>query len=388
LSVFCKIPGLKSVAQRAQGKCNMSQRRNLKKAVNYWRVSLIFFLILFVDRAFQLAGHDPMAGLLTTCLLGLLPVPVHIGLIYWLDRMEPEPPNLIWETFLWGATGAIVFAFILEVMGGYLVASLTRDEAVLRFVNISVFGPVIEETLKAAALLFVFKRNPDDFENVGDGIIYAAMVGIGFSVIENIFYYESAWVRGGTPTTLVLFGFRGVLTSYLHPLFTAMTGIGLGVAAKKGKGVLSVEPILGFLGAIALHGSWNYSGLSFYPVYTALALWVFGKILDESIYGEDSFLKAHLQPELEKRHIDQTQYDEICNGLKRRSSVLKSLSKCQFRTLWNKRKVQLAAKELAFHRYRVAIQGVENEPLEKQRERDCLSRLKLANSSIHKFRRY
>jgi RsiW-degrading membrane proteinase PrsW (M82 family) len=139
--------------------------------------------------------------------------------------------------------GAVVLAFILETIGDDMAILFKLDKASLEFLSTSVSAPVIEESLKAAALFFIFLRHPDDFEDVKDGIVYAAMVGIGFTAIENVLYYESAWIRGGNDETFSVFDLR-VLTSYSHPLFTAMTGIGLGMIATKGKRLLRPEPLL------------------------------------------------------------------------------------------------------------------------------------------------
>ena len=48
------------------------------------------------------------------------------------------------------------------------------------------------------------------------------------------------------------------MSGFAHPLFTAMTGIGLGVAARSGdRRVRWLAPIAGLIVAMMLHGTWN-----------------------------------------------------------------------------------------------------------------------------------
>jgi RsiW-degrading membrane proteinase PrsW (M82 family) len=58
----------------------------------------------------------------------------------------------------------------------------------------------------------------------------------------------------------LVFLVRGVFSPFAHPVFTACTGIGLGLLAagrtRRGIGA----PLLGLLLAIVLHGLWNGTG--------------------------------------------------------------------------------------------------------------------------------
>ncbi len=56
------------------------------------------------------------------------------------------------------------------------------------------------------------------------------------------------------------FVLRGLVTPFLHPMFTSMTGIGIGVAAvSRSVPVKIIAPILGWCAAVLLHGLWNLS---------------------------------------------------------------------------------------------------------------------------------
>ena len=54
-----------------------------------------------------------------------------------------------------------------------------------------------------------------------DGIVYAAMVGLGFAFTENILYYGRTALEGGVPLAATFF-VRGVLSPFAHPVFTCL----------------------------------------------------------------------------------------------------------------------------------------------------------------------
>src|SRR5207342_2496542 len=113
-----------------------------------------------------------------------------------------------------------------------------------------------------------------------DGMVYAAMVGLGFAMTENVLYYSHAAVHGGVPLAATFF-MRGVLAPFTHPVFTCMTGIGLAIAATTPRHWLRVAaPAAGLLAAILLHSLWNTSatvedGAAFVGVYFLLMVPLF-----------------------------------------------------------------------------------------------------------------
>ena len=98
------------------------------------------------------------------------------------------------------------------------------------------------------------------------GIVLAGLSGAAFAFTENILYYGrvyryAARTFGEVPPLEALqslFMLRGVMTFFGHPLFTAMTGIGLAVALRsKSKIVRVVAPLAGFCAAAFLHMAFN-----------------------------------------------------------------------------------------------------------------------------------
>jgi protease PrsW len=197
------------------------------------------------------------AAVTPALLLALLPLPFYIGFVLWLDRHEPEPWLLLSKCVLWGGGAAVLAAMLFNEAAFLRLVELRGVEAADRLSAVLV-APVVEELVKGLVLVLLFLRASHEVDGVSDGIVYAAMVGLGFAAAENVLFYGAALMRGAALHTFVL---RGVLSPYAHPLFTALFGIGLGVAAERRGGWLIAAPALGLLAAIALHMVWNLSAL-------------------------------------------------------------------------------------------------------------------------------
>ncbi|TYK45363.1 PrsW family intramembrane metalloprotease [Actinomadura decatromicini] len=196
------------------------------------------------------------AGFWVGVVLAILPIPVLVALALTLDRLEPEPPRALAFSFLWGAGIAVLGALVLNTLGLLYVTVPVFGETEGHFVSATFGAPVIEETLKGAVLfgLLWFRRN--EIDGFADGIIYAAMVGLGFAMMENITYYMRAFEEGGAQQLQAVFILRGLVAPLSHPLFTSMTGLGVAYAATHRRWQL-LAPLAGLLGAMVLHGLWN-----------------------------------------------------------------------------------------------------------------------------------
>ncbi|RSN70814.1 PrsW family intramembrane metalloprotease [Actinomadura sp. WAC 06369] len=189
-------------------------------------------------------------------LLAVLPIPPLIALALALDRLEPEPPRALVFAFMWGAGVAVLGALVLNTAGLLYVTVPVFGEADGHFVSATFGAPVIEETLKGAVLFGMLWLRRNEIDGFADGLIYAAMVGLGFAMMENITYYMRAFEDGGAQQLQAVFILRGLVAPLSHPLFTSMTGLGVAYAATHRRGQL-LAPLAGLLGAMILHGLWN-----------------------------------------------------------------------------------------------------------------------------------
>ena len=90
--------------------------------------------------------------------------------------------------------------------------------------------------------------------------MYAATVAAGFAFTENILYFSAAFAEGGAEELGATFIVRGLFSPFAHVLFTACTGLAIGIGARRGGGAGVVGWfLLGLAGAVLLHALWNGS---------------------------------------------------------------------------------------------------------------------------------
>lgn len=190
-----------------------------------------------------------VGALLAAPVATLLPLPsfaVVLAVFVWFDRLEPEPWEERVHAVLWGATVTIVVAGtvngVAAAIGGQVFATV-------------VAAPVVEETMKAAGILYAVRRRKVD--SVTDGIVYAGWIAAGFALVENVSYFVIAAGEGALLGTMIV---RGLLSPFAHPLFTIWVGIAIGRAVVRGRDPRAAAvPALGL--AIVLHGLWNAAAL-------------------------------------------------------------------------------------------------------------------------------
>ena len=175
----------------------------------------------------------------------------------WLDRWEPEPPRLLVMAFLWGASAAVLISVLLEQVIDQTFGS-GADEA--SFVTVAIGAPVVEEAAKGLFLLLMMTgRRRIELNTLTDCLVYAGFTAVGFAWLENIFYIASAETL---PESLATAGLRLVIGPFAHPLFTTMTGIGVYFAMQQRNMLAKLGCVLlGYIGAVIMHGLWNGSAL-------------------------------------------------------------------------------------------------------------------------------
>ncbi len=187
--------------------------------------------------------------------LAALAFPVILLVIFWLDRYEPEPGRYRLAAIGWGGVVAVILSFVLESA----VALAAGSES---FASYAVVAPVVEETGKGLFLVAVVVLRRSQIHGLLDGVVYGALVGVGFAFVEDILYYLSALNEGGAQALTATVVLRGVMSPFAHPLFTAATGLGFGIGlTSRSRAKQVVAPVLGFLTAVALHGIWNGSAV-------------------------------------------------------------------------------------------------------------------------------
>jgi RsiW-degrading membrane proteinase PrsW (M82 family) len=92
-------------------------------------------------------------------------------------------------------------------------------------------SPIVEELVKGVAIFVLFWLLQSEFTDLRDGLIYGAMVGLGFNAAQYTIFLLDEFAYSGTPPYLSLgalqFVFLGVNG---HFIFSALLGAGFGLA--------------------------------------------------------------------------------------------------------------------------------------------------------------
>ncbi len=205
-----------------------------------------------------LLGTSPTAFVVGLVLAGIL-APVYAAYLLFLDPLEHEPPWLLGLALAWGAGVATLVGgaatALLQVVTGTVLALHSDASDTLGTI---VFAPLTEEAAKGAFVFALFFLARHEFDDVLDGIVYGGLVGLGFAVVEDLFYYAATFLEEGLTGVGALFVVRGVLTGFGHSLYTAVTGLGLGLAVQARSGALRwLAPFAGLASAVLLHALWN-----------------------------------------------------------------------------------------------------------------------------------
>ncbi len=170
----------------------------------------------------------------------LIPVAFVVSAFLWIDRWEPEPAKLLLFAFFWGSCGATISSLVFNQTSRVVGDIITHGSG--DTFTLIVGAPIVEEAAKAAFLIAVYLRRRHEFDGVVDGMVYAGVTAAGFAFTENIWYFGQIFAKQGfgdmAGGVVALFVLRGVLSPFAHPLFTAMTGIGVGIAASSSNATL------------------------------------------------------------------------------------------------------------------------------------------------------
>ena len=342
-------------------------------------IAALIGLLLGLIVLFLIGVETGLVAFLIGMVSAVLPVPIYLMLVIWIDRYESEPAWMLATAFLWGALVAVFFAFLINTASGLAVILLTNDVQAGRAFGAVISAPIVEEISKALILFIYFFWKKDEFDGVIDGIVYAAMVGLGFAMTENIQYYGNAVLKSGSGGLTLVFIIRGALAPFAHPMFTSMTGIGLGLALHAGNAFLKfLAPLVGLLVAISMHSIWNgsavlFGGPGFILMYVLIMIPAFAimfVVIILALRREGRIIGEHLTPDFRAGLFTQEEYLQLCTVRGRMGASYNAFSRGGLSHWQARRQLNQIASELAFHRNRLA-RGIS---VEDAREREAAYR--------------
>src|ERR1051325_398591 len=336
-------------------------------------MALMFAALLGLIVLFLIGAETGPVELIIGMICAMLPVPIYIMLLLWIDRYESEPLWMLATSFLWGALVAVFIALILNTINGAIVAAATNSAQIGENFGAVISAPIVEESAKAFILFVLFLWKKDEFDGIVDGIVYAGMVGLGFAMTENILYYGRA-AQGGAGALTFIFILRGMAAPFSHPLFTSMTGIGLGWSRQSNNGFVKIfMPVVGFMLAILLHATWNgtatYGGAAgFFAGYFLImgpAFIITLMVIYFSLRREGRIVRQYLYSDFQRGFFDPVEYDKLCTIRGRMGMSWNAMSSRGFAGWRTRMRCNQIASELAFHRSRVA-RGFAGDPQSAQ----------------------
>ena len=269
-------------------------------------------------------------------LAAILPTAAYVGLIYWADRYEKEPIWLLSATFLWGAVPSIFVAIVLNELLSIPFTSLL-DESLVDVASAAIVAPLVEETAKGAALLAIFFYRKRDIDSLLDGIIYGAMVGLGFAMVENFLYFEGEYASGGYQALGINVFFRAFLFGLNHALFSAACGLGVAYARLNRSELRRLlAPPAGWAVAVTLHALHNATvGLgNALCLLAPLSDWggviLTGLIVAWALRQEQQWLTEYLKEEVVMGTITFRQYELVSDWAAQRMQFADMMSHWQF----------------------------------------------------------
>ena len=269
--------------------------------------------------------------LIIASIMAFVPAVFYLTIVRLVDRYDPEPLWALAAAFTWGGVIAIFGSLLVNDTATLVAAAASGGSAeVADFVGAVISAPIAEEAMKGIGLLVVLFVLRKHFDGVVDGIVYGCIIALGFATVENILYYGRAVGEAGIGGGVVLMVLRGMLAPFSHPLFTCMTGIGVGLARERKRGVIAwTAPVIGYCLAVFLHAMWNLIAVLagagggaelFFGAYAIVwipSFLIFMIAVGYCLYRERRIIRTHLVDEVALGVITQAEFDSITSLFRR-----------------------------------------------------------------------
>ncbi len=200
-----------------------------------------------------------------------------VAYIIWIrntEYYEREPWTRIFAVFIWGAVFGVILAllfsyiliFLFDVVAPEGVYSAVEgNEYYYGFLLAVIIAPFAEEAAKGLGVYTAGR----DLDEVEDGLVYGAAVGLGFAATENLLYEYNALALGigAFIATAVI---RSISSALLHASATSITGYGIGRRKIWGS---RYRVIPFYLLAVGMHALFNFLAImgTFFSLILAIA---------------------------------------------------------------------------------------------------------------------
>ena len=233
---------------------------------------LLWLLVIDVFLDTQSAGP----GVAIVCTLACIPTTAFgLFVVRRMDRNHKEPWRLVLVAAAWGAIVATSL-----VVWGETIWEQSAQHALVPGpgldTSLAFMAGILEELAKGTAVLLLFLIMRNEFDDVVDGIVYGAAVGLGFNFLESISYMTNLYSIfnaegfGAAAAAIQWYGRQVLGLFFGHATYTAYIGAGVGIARQLPHRRQKILAILaGFVIAIAGHFTWD-AWATLFPVDNTL----------------------------------------------------------------------------------------------------------------------
>ena len=196
-------------------------------------------------------------------------VVVYFIIIRSVDRYAPAPLWHLYLCLVWGAVGAVIPSVVGGLLGQEALNMALNEHdtkqgaEIVENASATFVAPLVEEPAKALGLLAIYvlaRRRVHETHGPLDGVVYGGIIGLGFTLTEDIMYIIGAASEAGGAGFIGVFFVRTILLGFGHATFTALTGLGFGMFVIMRSGWRWLMPPLGMVGGMLIHAGRNLFG--------------------------------------------------------------------------------------------------------------------------------
>ena len=225
------------------------------------------FAMVMLGHGIELYGNSVGLQLFFLSGVGALSVPLMYMALSWLaDVYERGPLRFTVAAFIWGMFAALASFLANSLFSAVMNVYIGPEEVAmgsLALIGTAMVAPAVEEFGKGLGILILSGHH--QYKDMTDGLLYGFAIGVGFSFLENWFYFVARAnpFELGLGTWVEFITYRLLFNSMAHGAFTASCGAFVGYfKSKPGLRPYAQAAFLpGVLIAIALHALFNISAI-------------------------------------------------------------------------------------------------------------------------------
>jgi protease PrsW len=275
--------------------------------------------------------------LLTAIVWSVLPAAILLAGIWAVDRYEKEPLRLVAIALGLGAVAAPLLAFVLQV--ALDEPTSMRAQTIIPESQLSVISPLIEAIALGLAILVVFLIVRHEIDDLLDGVLYGAVVGIGFALTANFVSILATNSQFGQETTPSLFAAMVAGLNYLF--YGGVIGLAAGLGRRQSVGIAAGYIAIGVAAAYGFHLVHDYlpwwvapdasgAASSAFAAFLAdvpnlIGLVALGAILVWASGRQALIVGRELEEEVQNGFVAREEYATVTNSLRRFGVLARTL---------------------------------------------------------------